>query len=108
VATPIWNGNVSFGLLNVPVQLDSGERSVDLHFRLLDSRDPNVVDLMALLKKSSQAEGQQGPRAERAAPAGDRPARSRRHPRAATSENASAGRARPAARKSSSHGRRPH
>lgn len=40
---PIWNGTISFGLLNVPVQLYSGERSVDLHFRLLDSRDKNPV-----------------------------------------------------------------
>lgn len=31
MARPIWNGTISFGLLNVPVQLYSGERSVDLH-----------------------------------------------------------------------------
>jgi DNA end-binding protein Ku len=40
---PIWNGTISFGLLNVPVQLFSGERSVDLHFRLLDSRDKQPI-----------------------------------------------------------------
>jgi DNA end-binding protein Ku len=39
MARPIWNGTISFGLLNVPVQLYSGERSLDLHFRMLDSRD---------------------------------------------------------------------
>jgi non-homologous end joining protein Ku len=27
------------GLLNVPVQVFCGERPVDLHFRMLDSRD---------------------------------------------------------------------
>ena len=43
MARPIWNGTISFGLLNVPVQLYSGERSVDLHFRLLDSRDKSPV-----------------------------------------------------------------
>lgn len=43
MARPIWNGTISFGLLNIPVQLHSGERSVDLHFRLLDSRDNNPV-----------------------------------------------------------------
>jgi DNA end-binding protein Ku len=37
-ARPIWTGTLSFGLLNVPVSLMSGERSVDLHFRMLDSR----------------------------------------------------------------------
>lgn len=36
---PIWTGTLSFGLLNVPVSLMSGERGVDLHFRMLDSRD---------------------------------------------------------------------
>lgn len=43
MARPIWNGTISFGLLNVPVQLFSGDRSVDLHFRMLDSRDNKPV-----------------------------------------------------------------
>jgi hypothetical protein len=30
MARPIWNGAISFGLLNVPVRLYSAERSVDL------------------------------------------------------------------------------
>jgi DNA end-binding protein Ku len=38
MARPIWNGTISFGLLNIPVQLFSGERSVDLHLRMLDGR----------------------------------------------------------------------
>lgn len=43
MARPIWSGTLSFGLLNVPVSLMSGERSVDLHFRMLDSRDNTPV-----------------------------------------------------------------
>jgi DNA end-binding protein Ku len=43
MARPVWNGSISFGLLNVPVQIYSGERSVDLHFRLLDSRDKKPI-----------------------------------------------------------------
>lgn len=43
MARPIWNGMLTFGLLNVPVQLYSAEKSVDLHFRLLDSRDRNPI-----------------------------------------------------------------
>ena len=43
MARPIWSGTISFGLLNVPVQLHAGERSVDLHFRLLDSRDQSPI-----------------------------------------------------------------
>lgn len=38
-ARPVWSGVISFGLLNIPVSLYSGERKVDLHFRMLDSRD---------------------------------------------------------------------
>ncbi len=43
MARPIWNGTISFGLLNVPVQLYSGERSVDLQLRMLDSRDESPI-----------------------------------------------------------------
>ncbi|KRG71613.1 Ku protein [Pseudoxanthomonas dokdonensis] len=43
MARPIWTGNLSFGLLNIPVSLMSGERKVDLHFRMLDSRDRKPI-----------------------------------------------------------------
>ena len=43
MARPIWTGTLSFGLLNVPVSLMSGERSVDLHFRMLDNRSNTPV-----------------------------------------------------------------
>ena len=40
---PIWTGSLSFGLLNVPVSLMSGERRMDLSFRMLDSRDKKPI-----------------------------------------------------------------
>jgi DNA end-binding protein Ku len=40
---PIWNGNVAFGLVNVPVSLHSFERKFDLSFKLLDSRDNATI-----------------------------------------------------------------
>lgn len=43
MARPIWNGTISFGLLNVPVQLQAGERGVDLHLRMLDSRNKSPI-----------------------------------------------------------------
>jgi DNA end-binding protein Ku len=43
MARPIWNGTISFGLLQVPVQLMPGERSVDLHFRMLDGRTKTPI-----------------------------------------------------------------
>jgi len=43
MARPIWNGTISFGLLNIPVALMPGERRVDLHFRMLDGRDKKPI-----------------------------------------------------------------
>ncbi len=43
MARPVWNGVISFGLLNVPVLLHTAERSVDLHFRMLDSRNKKPI-----------------------------------------------------------------
>ncbi|HEY0860299.1 MAG TPA: Ku protein [Pseudoxanthomonas sp.] len=43
MARPIWTGTLSFGLLNIPVSLMSGERKVDISFRMLDSRDRKPI-----------------------------------------------------------------
>ena len=43
MARPIWTGTISFGLLNIPIRLMTAERRVDLHFRMLDSRDQSPV-----------------------------------------------------------------
>jgi DNA end-binding protein Ku len=40
---PIWSGTLTFGLLNVPVSLMSGEQRSRLHFHLLDGRDKKPV-----------------------------------------------------------------
>jgi DNA end-binding protein Ku len=36
---PLWKGYISFGLVNIPVQLYSAEKTNDLRFHLLDSRN---------------------------------------------------------------------
>ena len=38
-ARPVWTGTLSFGLLNIPVSLMSGERRTDISFRMLDARN---------------------------------------------------------------------
>ncbi|SFW56286.1 non-homologous end joining protein Ku [Luteibacter sp. UNCMF366Tsu5.1] len=43
MARPIWTGTLSFGLLNVPIRLMSGERRNDIHFRMLDQRNNTPV-----------------------------------------------------------------
>jgi len=40
---PVWSGTLSFGLLNVPVSLMTGERNTDIHFRMLDARDRSPI-----------------------------------------------------------------
>jgi len=39
MARALWSGSISFGLLNIPVQLMSGERRTDLRFHLMDTRN---------------------------------------------------------------------
>lgn len=39
MARALWSGNISFGLLNIPVDLMPGERRTDLRFHLLDARN---------------------------------------------------------------------
>ena len=43
MARPVWNGVVSFGLLNVPVRLYTATRDIDLHFRMLDARNRKPI-----------------------------------------------------------------
>src|SRR3546814_20167937 len=43
MARPIWSGTLSFGLLNIPVSLMSGERRTDISFRMLDARDNSPI-----------------------------------------------------------------
>jgi DNA end-binding protein Ku len=39
MARPVWSGTLSFGLLNIPVSLMTGERRTDISFRMLDARN---------------------------------------------------------------------
>ena len=39
MARPVWSGTLSFGLLNIPVSLMSGEKRTDISFRMLDGRN---------------------------------------------------------------------
>lgn len=39
IMRPIWKGQISFGLLNIPIELYSAEKRKELSFKLLDSRN---------------------------------------------------------------------
>jgi DNA end-binding protein Ku len=43
MARPIWNGNISFGLVNIPITLFSAEKKSELHFKLLDKRNRSGI-----------------------------------------------------------------
>jgi DNA end-binding protein Ku len=45
MARSLWSGSLSFGLVNVPVQLFSGVRDTDLHFRQLHAKDHVPVEI---------------------------------------------------------------
>src|ERR671928_183907 len=40
----LWTGSLSFGLVNVPVQLLSAVRDLDLHFRQLHEKDKSPIE----------------------------------------------------------------
>lgn len=61
MARPIWNGTISFGLLNVPVQLYSGARTVDLLMRKII--DAEVARLSGKKVKAAKAEEVEMPEA---------------------------------------------
>lgn len=54
----IWNGLISFGLVNIPVTLHSGESAKDLHFILLDKRDLSPIGY----RKINKGTGEEVPR----------------------------------------------
>ncbi len=41
---PLWSGSLNFGLVNVPVQLTSAVRDLDLHFRQLHAKDDTPIE----------------------------------------------------------------
>ena len=44
MARSLWTGSLSFGLVNVPVQLVSAVRDLDLHFRQLHEKDKAPIE----------------------------------------------------------------
>ena len=44
MARPVWSGSLSFGLVNVPVQLVSAARDLDYHFHQLHEKDKARIE----------------------------------------------------------------
>lgn len=54
MARAIWNGSLSFGLVNVPVQLVSAIRDKDVHFRQLHEKDGAPIDIRRFCSKEGK------------------------------------------------------
>lgn len=54
MARSTWKGHVSFGLVQIPVELYSAARDQDLSFDLLDRRDMNHVGYKKINKKTGE------------------------------------------------------
>ncbi len=51
MARSLWSGSLSFGLVNVPVNLVSAVRDLDLHFRQLHEKDGAPIDVRRFCSK---------------------------------------------------------
>lgn len=57
MAGSIWKGSISFGLLNIPVNLQKAQETQDLHFSMLDEKDLSPIKY----KKVSAKDGKEVP-----------------------------------------------
>lgn len=57
MARALWSGSISFGLVNVPVQLVSAARDLDLHFHQLHDEDRRRLEQRRFCKKEDEEVG---------------------------------------------------
>jgi DNA end-binding protein Ku len=51
MARPLWSGSLSFGLVNVPIQLVSAARDLDFHFHQLHAKDKRRIEQRRFCKE---------------------------------------------------------
>ncbi|MFS4457536.1 Ku protein [Bdellovibrio sp. HCB2-146] len=54
MAASIWKGSISFGLLNIPVSLQSAQMDKDVHFSLLDKKDMSRIRYQKISAKTGE------------------------------------------------------
>jgi DNA end-binding protein Ku len=54
MASPLWRGSISFGLVNVPVSLVTAEAREELDFTLLDRRDDSPIGYRKISKRTGR------------------------------------------------------
>jgi DNA end-binding protein Ku len=50
----LWKGSIAFGLVNIPILLESAQQEEKIHFRLLDKRDHSPVGYKQINKKTEE------------------------------------------------------
>jgi DNA end-binding protein Ku len=53
MARPLWSGSLSFGLVNVPVELYTAVRDLDMHFRQLHEKDGAPIEVQRWCSKEN-------------------------------------------------------
>src|SRR5438045_1301165 len=48
MSKPIWQGYITFGLVNIPITLYSAEKHSDIQFHLVDRRDKSRIHYMRI------------------------------------------------------------
>jgi DNA end-binding protein Ku len=51
MARPLWSGSLSFGLVNVPVEIYTAVRDLDMHFRQLHEKDGAPIEVQRWCSK---------------------------------------------------------
>ncbi len=54
MARSLWSGSLSFGLVNVPVQLVSAARDLDYHFHQLHDKDMVPIEQRRFCSKENE------------------------------------------------------
>jgi DNA end-binding protein Ku len=52
--TSIWKGSISFGLINIPINVQSAEQDKDLHFRMIDERNMAPIQYKRVNSKTGK------------------------------------------------------
>ncbi len=50
----LWKGAIAFGLVNIPVVLESAQQEEKIHFRLIDKRDHSPVGYKQINKSTGK------------------------------------------------------
>lgn len=51
---PLWKGQISFGLINIPIELYSAEKKKEIQFKLLDSRNNAKIHYERINEKTGE------------------------------------------------------